>query len=93
MLRATLAVLLASVAGFGAPPATEGNSPGKKVAATIDAGSTAAPISPYVYGQFIEHIGDMVNRSLWAEMILGGHPKPANDGHLKTGQRRTRAGH
>ena len=29
----------------------------------------AAPISPYIYGQFIEHIGDLVNRSVWAEML------------------------
>lgn len=23
----------------------------------------------HIYGQFIEHIGDLVNRSIWAEMI------------------------
>jgi len=36
---------------------------------SVDAARTAAPISPYLYGQFIEHIADTVNRSLWAEMI------------------------
>ena len=40
-----------------------------RIAVTIDAGETRAPISPYMYGQFIEHIGDLVNRSLWAEML------------------------
>ena len=39
------------------------------MAVVIDAGKTGAPISPYIYGQFIEHIGDLVNRSLWAEMV------------------------
>ena len=23
----------------------------------------------YIYGQFIEHIGDLINRRLWAEML------------------------
>ena len=39
------------------------------MAVVIDAGRTGAPISPYIYGQFIEHIGDLVNRGLWAEML------------------------
>jgi alpha-L-arabinofuranosidase len=62
-------VMLASIAGFGAPPQTDASAAGGKVVATIDAAQRGAPISPYVYGQFIEHIGDLVNRSLWAEMI------------------------
>jgi hypothetical protein len=32
--------------------------------ATIDAARTSAPISPYVYGQFIEHINGIINRGL-----------------------------
>src|SRR6266487_4571702 len=43
--------------------------PEKYIAVTIDAGKTRDPISPYLYGQFIEHIGDLVNRSVWAEML------------------------
>ena len=42
---------------------------GKRITATIDAAKTSAPVSPYLYGQFIEHIADTVNRSVWAEMI------------------------
>ena len=42
---------------------------GKRIAATVDASKTGPTISPYLYGQFIEHIGDTINRSLWAEMI------------------------
>ena len=45
------------------------NAPEKRIAVTVDAGKTRAPISPYLYGQFIEHIGDLVNRSVWAEML------------------------
>ncbi len=41
----------------------------KRVTATVDAAKTARPHSPYLYGQFIEHIADTVNRSVWAEMI------------------------
>jgi hypothetical protein len=40
-----------------------------RIEATIDVGKTRAPISPYIYGQFMEHIGDLVNRSVWAEMV------------------------
>lgn len=39
------------------------------VTATIDAGKTYAPISKYVYGQFVEHIGNIINNGLWAEML------------------------
>lgn len=59
----------------GAAPADAAASSGaqtsgeNRIAATIDAGRTGTPISPYLYGQFIEHIGDLVNRSVWAEML------------------------
>jgi len=39
------------------------------VTATIDASKTGAPISRYVYGQFLEHIGGIVNNNIWAEML------------------------
>lgn len=41
----------------------------KNVKAIVDAGKTYAEIQPYVYGMFIEHAGDLVYRSMWAEMI------------------------
>lgn len=37
--------------------------------ATIDAAKEGAPVSPYIYGQFIEHIGNIMYRALWAEML------------------------
>jgi alpha-N-arabinofuranosidase len=39
------------------------------VHAIIDASKTSAPISRYIYGQFLEHIGGIVNNNIWAEML------------------------
>ena len=39
------------------------------VSATIDASKTGAPISKYIYGQFLEHIGGIVNNNIWSEML------------------------
>ncbi|MEO8597293.1 MAG: alpha-N-arabinofuranosidase [Candidatus Solibacter sp.] len=39
------------------------------VAVSIDVTKTAPPINPYLYGQFIEHIGDLVNHGMWAEQL------------------------
>jgi len=36
---------------------------------TIDGSQTYAPISKYVYGQFIEHLGGIINNGMWAEML------------------------
>lgn len=54
-----LATLLATSAASGAP----------MLSATIDATKTHAPITRYEYGMFIEPIGPLVARSLWAEML------------------------
>ena len=35
----------------------------------IDTRQTARPVSPYEYGMFIEHIGALIYRSLWSEML------------------------
>ncbi|MGB7987741.1 MAG: alpha-N-arabinofuranosidase [Terracidiphilus sp.] len=39
------------------------------VKATIDASKTGAPISKNIYGQFLEHGGDIVNTGVWAELL------------------------
>jgi DUF1680 family protein/alpha-L-arabinofuranosidase len=36
---------------------------------TIDAGKTREPISKYIYGQFIEHLGRCIYGGIWAEML------------------------
>jgi alpha-L-arabinofuranosidase len=61
-------ILLGAVFSMGAG-AQPGSAPAQRIAVTVDAAKTAPSISPYLYGQFIEHIADTVNRSLWAEMI------------------------
>ena len=43
--------------------------PSQPVNATIDASKTGPPISPCVYGQFLEHAGGLVYSSLWCEML------------------------
>jgi len=35
----------------------------------LDLGKTRAPISGYVYGQFIEHLGRCIYGGIWAEML------------------------
>jgi alpha-N-arabinofuranosidase len=36
---------------------------------TVDASKTGAPISKYIYGQFIEHLGRCIYGGIWAEML------------------------
>jgi alpha-N-arabinofuranosidase len=52
-----------------AAPVSAATTAPRSVNAVIDAGKTFAPINPNLYGMFIEHIGSLVYRSMWAEMI------------------------
>lgn len=49
--------------------ATSVAQPPDPVPVVIDANRTGEPISPYVYGQFIEHLGRCIYQGLWAEML------------------------
>ncbi len=40
-----------------------------KPSVSIDAGKTCEPISEYIYGQFIEHLGRCIYGGIWAEML------------------------
>ncbi|MCJ7588109.1 MAG: hypothetical protein MUQ00_09460, partial [Candidatus Aminicenantes bacterium] len=40
-----------------------------KPEATIDVSLTSAPVSPLIYGQFIEHLGRCIYQGIWAEML------------------------
>jgi alpha-L-arabinofuranosidase len=42
----------------------------RNVNATIDTSKTGAPISKNIYGQFLEHGGDIVNTGVWSEMLV-----------------------
>ncbi|MBU6297914.1 MAG: alpha-L-arabinofuranosidase [Alphaproteobacteria bacterium] len=39
------------------------------ISAAIDAGKTGHPISNYMFGGFIEHIGNLINYSFWSEVL------------------------
>jgi alpha-N-arabinofuranosidase len=41
----------------------------QEIAVTIDASKTGEPISKYIYGQFIEHLGRCIYGGIWAEML------------------------
>jgi alpha-N-arabinofuranosidase len=43
--------------------------PGVAATVTVDASKTSAPISKYIYGQFIEHLGRCIYGGLWSEML------------------------
>jgi len=49
--------------------ASDAQAQAARVEAVIHTDSTHAPISPYLYGQFLEHIGGIINRGVWAEML------------------------
>ena len=68
-MRKSLCIVLLGIAAILAPKAQSQNPPAKRISVNIDAGKTAPAISPYIYGQFIEHIGPLINRSVWAEML------------------------
>ncbi|MGA2259295.1 MAG: alpha-L-arabinofuranosidase C-terminal domain-containing protein, partial [Thermoguttaceae bacterium] len=40
-----------------------------KVAISVDAAQVGEPISKYIYGQFIEHLGRCIYGGIWAEML------------------------
>jgi len=66
MLKAPfLKLILTSVAAATLASAA----PAQTVTASIDASKTFPPINKLVYGQFLEHIGNLVNSGLWAEML------------------------
>jgi alpha-L-arabinofuranosidase len=64
----------------------------KTIVATVDTTQVTRPISKYEYGMFIEHIGSLIYRSLWSEMlddrkfyypITSKEPKPPTGGPVR----------
>jgi alpha-N-arabinofuranosidase len=65
-MKTVRSILLLFVALFAdAHPPTSS----QPIIATIDAAKTGTPISPYLYGQFVEHAGNLIYSSLWCEML------------------------
>jgi len=66
-------VVLSAAAMSLTGAALEGQSPSAtapdRIVATINAEQTSEPVSRYEYGMFIEHIGTLIYRSLWSEML------------------------
>ena len=71
-MRIRIAMIGAAVLLLGSPaivrPQAEPAVP-KTLVATIDVQQTATPVSKYEFGMFIEHIGSLIYRSLWSEML------------------------
>ncbi len=68
---AQIALLAAATLGFecaGQAQSTEPPPPAT-IMVGINANQTAQPASKYEFGMFIEHIGPLVYRSLWSEML------------------------
>jgi alpha-N-arabinofuranosidase len=61
------AVVIGAMVCRGAGAAQE--TPAKSYAVTIDTAKVAEPISKYIYGQFIEHLGRCIYGGIWAEML------------------------
>lgn len=68
VLVVAAALSLAGPTGIGAGQQNTPTPP-RNLTVTIDTRQTAAPVSPYEYGMFIEHIGQLIYRSLWSEML------------------------
>jgi alpha-L-arabinofuranosidase len=71
LTKRVVKLFLVFIAGFvNAAYAQEATAPPMKaIVATIDTTKVSEPISKYEYGMFIEHIGSLVYRSLWSEML------------------------
>jgi len=61
-----------------------------KISATINAAKTGEPITKYMYGGFIEHLGNLINYSYWSEVLddrkfyhaVNSQPLPAPRGPI-----------
>jgi alpha-N-arabinofuranosidase len=66
LLSGISGVAFLSTAAFGQEASTPQASP---MEITIDTSHTREAISPYIYGQFIEHLGRCIYGGIWAEML------------------------
>ncbi|MFP5203779.1 MAG: alpha-N-arabinofuranosidase [Acidobacteriota bacterium] len=72
-MKSRMAMLAAAVFCLGCGVAATAQQDQPKVPdrlmVNIDTQQTAAPVSKYQFGMFIEHIGPLIYRSLWSEML------------------------
>ncbi|MHC4707595.1 MAG: hypothetical protein ACYS8I_10985, partial [Planctomycetota bacterium] len=75
------AVLVVGGVCHRAVAASEDEASAARPVVTIEAGKTGEPVSKYIYGQFIEHLGRCIYGGIWAEMLEDRkfyHPIPAD---------------
>ena len=68
VIAAAAAIMLGGTVRHGVAQQSPPTKP-REIRVDIDTKKTAAPVSPYEYGMFIEHIGSLIYRSLWSEML------------------------
>ncbi len=84
-MKTTRSVVLVMLAGLAC--GAQNLALSQLATANIDTSKTGPPISPYVYGQFLEHAGGLIYSSLWSEMLddrkfyYAVMPKPEEDPH------------
>jgi alpha-L-arabinofuranosidase len=62
-------VILLSICSAARAQTAQPQEPTQTVVANIDVSKTSPPVSKYEFGMFIEHIGPLIYRSLWSEML------------------------
>ena len=85
-LKASLALTLTS-----ALPAVTAAAAARDLSAVVDASKCGHPISDYMYGGFIEHIANLINYSLWSEVLddrkfyhaVDSKPLPQPEGFIR----------
>ena len=65
MRRTATALIVLALSSLG----FSGAARAQTITAAIDAGKRSDPVTKYEYGMFIEPIGSLVARTLWAEML------------------------
>src|SRR5579859_2980311 len=68
VMAAATAILLCGTLGIGVAQQNAATPP-QEIKVDIDTQKSASPVSPYEYGMFIEHIGQLIYHSLWSEML------------------------
>src|SRR5579885_527482 len=72
-MKAQLSLFTAAALGLGLTFFAAGQQPEpaapNRIVVNVDAQQTAEPVSKYEFGMFIEHIGPLIYRSLWSEML------------------------
>jgi alpha-N-arabinofuranosidase len=63
------ALLVLSLTLFLAFSVVSGNAAEVKAKASVDPAQVGEPISPFIYGQFIEHLGRCIYGGIWSEML------------------------